>query len=256
MKPIFMAFCLDHATLRQKAFLLRLVVTARLHPTSRWSRRQMHWMKSFAPVPELSIEIFPLPISHHSGTKRLRDHRKGDQVGRETVEGQGLGRPGLECSTFHGFCWCLCRYLSHKRWRSMQLLPGVDPRSVTFADMESLVMPLTEKTRVLWGECGVAVLELTLYWTSSATIFNPVMYLKVLSEGWRVFCEKCAKIPSRWKIRCFRICCDLEHWRMHPGPKIASFLEMPRNATQLCGSRAVWIFQKLCLLKPTKNPTF
>jgi len=102
------------------------------------------------------------------------------------VEGQGLGRPGLECSTFHGFCWCLCRYLSHKRWRSMQLLPGVDPRSVTFADMESLVMPLTEKTRVLWGECGVAVLELTLYWTSSATIFNPVMYLKVLSEGYFV----------------------------------------------------------------------
>ena len=146
MKPIFMAFCLDHATLRQKVCLLRLVVTARLHPTSRWSRRQMHWMKSFAPVPELSIEIFPLPMSHHSGNTTLRDHRKGDQqVGRETVEGQGLGRPGLECSTFHGFCWCFCRYLSHKRWRSTQLLPGVDPRSVTFADMESLVLHWQKK---------------------------------------------------------------------------------------------------------------
>lgn len=152
MKPIFMAFCLDHATLRQKAFLLRLVVTARLHPTSRWSRRQMHWMKSFAQVPELSVEIFPLPISHHSGNTTLRNHRKGDQqVGRETVEGQGLGRPGLECSTFHGFCGCLCRYLSHKRWRSMQLLPGVDPRCVTFADMESLVMHWQKNMRVLWG---------------------------------------------------------------------------------------------------------
>lgn len=227
MKPIFMAFCLDHATLRQKAFLLRLVVTARLHTTSRWSRRQMHWMKSFARLPELSIEIFPLPISHHSGTKRLRDHRKGDQVGRETVEGQRLGRPGLECSTFHGFCGCLCRYLSHKRWRSMQLLPGVDPRCVTFADMESLVIPLTEKHEGVM-RCGVAVLELTLYWTSSATIFNPVMYLKVLSEGYFVkMCENSIKV----KIRCFRICCDLENWRMHPGPKIASFLEMPRNRT-------------------------
>ena len=195
MKPIFMAFALTMQLSDRKRFCwgwwLQRGCTQRLVGAA---GRCIGWSPSRRSQ-NFPSKSFTLPISHHSGNTTLRDHRKGDQVGRETVEGQGLGRPGLECSTFHGFCWCLCRYLSHKRWRSMQLLPGVDPRSVTFADMESLVMHWQKKWRCyeVWC-CRVGINTLLNIFCNH---FQPCHVSKSVIR--RVFWWKLAKIPSRWK---------------------------------------------------------